>query len=303
MTVARDVLESLPQSLYRSLPWAAHTIDSCVKIVAEASRTNNPRRVRAWLDFERATPSGEEILGCLDNVLHQMTLPGEAFADRVRFANKIRQEAVDHLRSTGAMAAAQSTVDPQAAALADGLMAALRLHDADLAEHCEITAELATRLAVTLGLDAATVARVTLAARLHDIGKMRIARSITVKPMPLTAAERAEVQSYPKYGAETLAAMPALAHIAAIVRAQREWFDGHGYPAGTAQEEIPLESRIIAIADAVHTRTLARPYRKARSSNEAMDDVVAAAGTQFDPALVEAFAAMLNHRSRIARSA
>jgi HD-GYP domain-containing protein (c-di-GMP phosphodiesterase class II) len=201
------------------------------------------------------------------------------------------------------MASAQSAVDPQAAALADGLMAALRLHDADLAEHCEITAELATRLAVTLGLDAATVARVTLAARLHDIGKMRIARSITGKPMPLTAAERAEVQSYPKYGAETLAAMPALAHIAAIVRAQREWFDGHGYPAGTAREEIPLESRIIAIADAFHTMTLARPYRKARSSNEAMDDVVAAAGTQFDPALVEAFAAMLNHRSRIARSA
>ena len=231
MTVARDVLESLPQSLYRSLPWAAHTIDSCVKIVAEARRTNNPRRVRAWIDFERATPSGEEILACLDNVLHQMTLPGEAFADRVRFANKIRQEAVNYLRSEGAMASAQSTLDPQAAALADGLLAALRLHDPELADHSAITAELATRLAVSMGLDAATVARVTLAARLHDIGKMRIPRSITGKPMPLTAAERAEVQSYPKHGADTLAAMPTLAHIAAIVGAQREWFDGRGYPA------------------------------------------------------------------------
>src|SRR5476649_1124800 len=90
MTVSRDVLESLPQSLYRSLPWAAHTIDSCVKIVAEAQRTNNPRRVRAWIDFERATPGGEEILGCLDNVINEMTQPGESFADRVRFANKIR---------------------------------------------------------------------------------------------------------------------------------------------------------------------------------------------------------------------
>src|ERR1700744_721865 len=127
MSVARDVLESLPQSLYRSLPWAAHTIDSCVKIVAEAQRTNNPRRVRAWIDFERATPSGDEILGCLDNVLHEMTLPGDAFADRVKFANKLRQEALDYLRPSGAMASAQSTTDPQATAQADALVAAMRL--------------------------------------------------------------------------------------------------------------------------------------------------------------------------------
>jgi HD-GYP domain-containing protein (c-di-GMP phosphodiesterase class II) len=303
MTVAQDVLESLPQSLYRSLPWAAHTIDSCVKIVAEAQRTNNPRRVRAWIDFERATPGGEQILGCLDNVLHQMTVPGESFADRVRFANKLRQEALDYLRTSGAMASAKSTVDAQASAVADGLMAALRLHDPELAEHSEITAELATRLAVASGLDGAAVARVTLAARLHDLGKMRISRSIMNKPMALTAAEREEVQSYPAVGAETLATMPALAEIAPIVRAQREWFDGRGYPAGTAHEEIPVESRIVAIADAFHTITLARPYRKARTTNEAMEEVLAGSGTQFDPMLTSVFTAMLGYRSRVARSA
>jgi HD-GYP domain-containing protein (c-di-GMP phosphodiesterase class II) len=303
MTVALDALESLPQSLYRSLPWAAHTIDSCVKIVAEAQRTNNPRRVRAWIDFERGTPSGEEIVGCLDNVLHQMTMPGEAFADRVRFANKLRQEAVDYLRSSGAMAAAKTSVDPQAAALADGLMAALRLHDAELAEHSEVVAQLATRMAVSMGLDDATVARVTLTARLHDIGKMRISRSIMNKPMPLTSAEREEVQSYPAIGAETLGAMPALAEIAPLVRAQREWVDGRGYPDGTAHLEIPLESRIVAIADAFHTITLARPYRKARTTNEAIEEILAGSGTQFDPELATAFSTMIGHRSRVARSA
>jgi HD-GYP domain-containing protein (c-di-GMP phosphodiesterase class II) len=303
MTVARDVLESLPQSLYRSLPWAAHTIDSCVKIVAEAQRTNNPRRVRAWIDFERATPSGEEILGCLDNVLHQMTMPGESFPDRVRFANKLRQEALDYMRASGAMASAQSTVDPQTSALADGLMAAVRLHDADLADHSEITAQLATRLAVAMGLDDDTVARITLTARLHDIGKMRISRSIMNKPMPLTSTERDEVQSYPVIGADTLAAMPALAHIAPLVRAQREWFDGRGYPAGMVHDEIPLESRIVAIADAFHTITLARPYRKARTSNEAMGEILAGSGTQFDPVAVTAFTKMLGHRGHVARTA
>lgn len=303
MTVSRDVLESLPQSLYRALPWANHTIDSCVKIVAEAQRTNNPRRVRAWIDFERATPSGEEILGCLDSVIHEMTQPGEAFADRIKFANKLRQEALDYLRTSGAMASAQSTVDPHAAALADGLVAALRLHDPALADHSEITAQLATRLAVQMGLDGETVARVTLTGRLHDLGKMRISRSIMNKPLPLTAAERAEVESYPVIGAETLAAMPALAPIAPLVRAQREWFDGHGYPAGTAREEIPLESRIVALCDAFHTMTLGRPYRQAVSSNEAMAQIVAGSGTQFDPELVTAFTAMLGYRGRIAQSA
>lgn len=303
-TVSRDVLESLPQSLYRSLPWAAHTIDSCVKIVAEAQRTNNPRRVRAWIDFERATPSGQEILGCLDNVLHQMTLPGETFADRVKFANKLRQEAVDYLRTSGALASAQSTLDPQATAQADGLVAAMRLADPDLADHSEITAQLATRLAVAMSLDDATVARVTLTARLHDIGKMRISRSIMNKPLPLTAAEREEVQSYPTIGAETLAAMPALAEIAPLVRAQREWFDGRGYPAGTAHDEIPIESRIVALADAFHTMTLARPYRRTATSNEAMEQIIAGSGTQFDPALVTAFTAMLGgQRARVAQSA
>jgi HD-GYP domain-containing protein (c-di-GMP phosphodiesterase class II) len=303
MTVSRDVLESLPQSLYRSLPWAAHTIDSCVKIVAEAQRTNNPRRVRAWIDFERGMPSGQEILGTLDNVLHQMTLPGDAFADRVRFANKLRQEALDYLRTSGAMASAQSMPDPHASSLADGLVAALRLHDPALADHSEITAQFATRLAVNMGLDDHTVARVSLTARLHDLGKMRISRSIMNKPMPLTAAEREEVQSYPAVGADTLAAMPALAEITPLVRAQREWFDGRGYPDGTAHEEIPLESRIVAIADAFHTMTLARPYRKAYSTNEAMVQLLAGSGTQFDPGLVTAFTAMLGFRGRIAQSA
>ncbi len=304
MTISRDVLESLPQSLYSSLPWAAHTIDSCVKIVAEAQRTNNPRRVRAWIDFERATPSGAEIIGCLDNVLHQMVMPGEKFADRVKFANKLRQEAVDYVRTSGAMASAQSTLDPQATAQADGLVAAMRLADPELADHCEIVAQLATRLAVAMGLDTATVARVTLTARLHDVGKLRISRSIMNKPLPLTAAEREEVQSYPTVGAETLAAMPALAEIAPLVRAQREWFDGRGYPAGTAHEEIPLESRIVALADAFHTMTLARPYRRTATSNEAMEQIVAGSGTQFDPELVTAFTAMLGgHRARVAQSA
>ncbi len=302
-TLQRNVLESLPQSLYRSLPWPAHTIDACVKIVAEADRMNNPRRVRAWIETERAVPEGEQILGCLDAVLQHLTRPGVGFSDRIRFANKVRQDAVDYLRSTGMATSATASLDPSATVLADGLMSALRLHDPALADHGEATAEFTKRLAIAIGADAGTIARATLAARLHDIGKMRISRSILNKPMPLTAAEREEVRAYPATGAETLAALPPLAAIAPIVAAHRERVDGAGYPGGRTQDEIPLESRIVAIADAYHSMTLPRAYRNALSPGEALDELLKRRGQQFDAALVDAFVAMIGYRVRIARSA
>ena len=264
---------------------------------------NNPRRVRAWIDSEQATPGADEILGCLDGVLHEITRPGEGFAGRIRLANKIRQDAVDYLKASGAKHKASSSLDPNAAVLADGLVAALRLHDAALADHAEVTAEYAQRLALQVGADAETIARTTLAARLHDIGKMRISRSIFAKPMPLTAVERAEVCAYPTTGADTLAALPALAAIAPIVAAHRERVDGSGYPTAKSSHEIPLESRIVSIADAFHTMTLPRPYRNARTPNEALEELIAGADTQFDADLVTAFVTMLGYRARIARTA
>ena len=303
VTVSRDVLESLPQSLYRSLPWPAHTIDACVKIVAEAQRTNNPRRVRAWIDVERAVPDGTVILGCLDGVLHHLTRPGVGFSDRIRFSNKIRQDALDYLRATSSTAQAATSLDPNAVVLADALMAALRLHDPELADHGEATAEFAKRLALHIGADADTVVRTTLAARLHDIGKMRISRSILSKPMPLTAAERDEVLAYPATGARTLAELPALAAIAPIVASHRERADGSGYPDGRTMHDVPLESRIVAIADSFHTMTLPRAYRTARTPGEALDELLARSGKQFDSDLVNAFVTMIGYRVRIARSA
>jgi HD-GYP domain-containing protein (c-di-GMP phosphodiesterase class II) len=302
-TIQRDVLASLPQSLYRSLPWPAHTIDACLKIVAEADRMNNPRRVRAWIDVERAAPQSEEILGCLDVVLQHLTRPGVGFSDRIRFANKIRQDAVDYLRTSGALKGAEAALDPIATVLADGLMSALRLHDADLADHCEATAGFARRLAIHIGADDATVARTTLAARLHDIGKMRISRAILAKPMPLTGAERDAILAYPTTGARTLAELPALADIAPLVAAHRERVDGTGYPDGRALHDIPLESRIVSIADSFHAMTLPRAYRPARTVNEAFEELLKRSGSQFDADLVAAFIDVMGYRSRIARSA
>jgi HD-GYP domain-containing protein (c-di-GMP phosphodiesterase class II) len=300
---SRDVLESLPQTLYRSLPWPTQTIDACIKIVSEAQRMNNPRRVRAWIENERRAPEGQEILGCLDGVLRQMTRPGVGFSDRVRFANKIRQDAIDFMKQTGITASAASSLDPSVSAITDGFMAALRLHDPILADHAAVTADYAKRLAIEVGEHADTVARTVVAAQLHDIGKMRISRSILAKPLPLTAAEWHEVRAYPETGADVLRALPALADIAPIVASHRERVDGTGYPAGRQRHDLSIESRIVSIADAFDAMTVQRPYRKARTVNEALEELLVHAGTQFDGELVSAFVKMLGYRGRIARSA
>ncbi len=303
MNDARVVLTSLPQSVYQSLPWPAHTIDACVKIVSEARRTNNPRRVRAWIDAERSVPVANEILGCLDGVLQQMTRPGVGFSDAARFSDRVRHDAVDHLRTIGAYAASDEALDPNASVLADGLLAALRLHDPALADHAEATADFARRLAVHVNLDAKTVARTALAARLHDIGKMRISHTILNKPMPLTAAERDEVRTYPVAGAQVLSGLPALAPMAPLVAAHRECFDGSGYPEHRNGADIPVESRIVAIVDSFHTMTVPRAYRKMVSFNEALTALHDASGKQFDGELVAAFVDMIGFRARVARSA
>ena len=185
----------------------------------------------------------------------------------------------------------------------DGLLAALRLHDPDLAAHCDATAELANRLAVGAGLDQQTTFRATLGGRLHDIGKMRVSRAILAKPLPLTVAEYAEAKSYATASADALAALPLLSNIAPVVRAHREWVDGRGYPEALRCGEIPVESRVIAIADTFHTLTLARPYRKPLSPSEALAEVIAGRGTQFDAELVDVFASLVGYRARTARTA
>ena len=107
------------------------------------------------------------------------------------------------------------------------------------------------------------------------------------KPGRLTAAERKIVQTHPELGERIIAPIDRLQVVRPIVRHCHERWDGRGYPDGIAGEEIPLESRIIFVCDAYHAMTSDRPYRRRLSSREAVRRLGAAAGTQFDPSVVE----------------
>jgi HAMP domain-containing protein len=128
----------------------------------------------------------------------------------------------------------------------------------------------------------------SVAAILHDVGKIAIGNEILNKSGPLDSTEREEILTHPEVGALIVERMGKLERAAEIIRCAHEHFDGSGYPRGLHGEEIPLESRIILAVDAFDAMTMNRPYSSGRPQEEAMGELRAEAGRQFDPVVVEA---------------
>ncbi len=159
-------------------------------------------------------------------------------------------------------------------------------------------AELSAELAAEHGLDPEYVARIAVAARLHDIGKVGVPDPILLKPGHLTADEYEFVKAHTTLGAEILSgsASPAIQMGAELALSHHERWDGQGYPLGLTGEAIPLSGRIVAIADVYSTLVSERVYKRAWTPLEAVHFVVAGRGTQFDPVLVEAFVTVMLRR-------
>jgi two-component system, cell cycle response regulator len=135
------------------------------------------------------------------------------------------------------------------------------------------------------------------AAALHDIGKVAIPDAILHAPRALDNDEWQYMRQHTIIGERIINAAPALTRVAAIVRASHERWDGHGYPDALVGEAIPLGARIVAVADAFDAMTSPRPYSRPRAAEAALKELESCAGTQFDPAVVEAFAVAWRDRS------
>ena len=146
----------------------------------------------------------------------------------------------------------------------------------------------ATALLLHLGHD--EVEQVRHAAELHDVGKVAVPDAILAKPGPLTEQEWAFIRRHPIIGERIIGAAPALMRVARLVRNSHERWDGTGYPDGLAGAEIPLGARIVAVADAFEGMTSARPYSPSLPPEAALEELDRCSGTQFDPAVVAAFA-------------
>jgi len=176
-------------------------------------------------------------------------------------------------------------------AIVQTVMRLLEARDFITEGHADRLQEMLIRLARAAGLPESRMTDLRLLAQFHDIGKVGIPDRILLKPGSLEPDEVIEMRRHCEIGHRIAQSSPDLLPVADWVLKHQEWWNGEGYPLGLAGERIPIECRILSIADAYDAMTSDRPYRKAISHTAAIEELRRCAGTQFDPSLVELFIA------------
>ncbi len=169
------------------------------------------------------------------------------------------------------------------------LLAALEERDNYTSNHAQAVADLSVAVAHRMRLPVENVTDVEQAAFLHDIGKIGIPDPILNKQGPLDGTEWEAMKEHSEIGERIATSIKELAHLAPVIRATHERWDGKGYPDGLSGKQIPLVSRIIFVCDAFHAMISDRPYRQALDVRTALEELQTNAGLQFCPCTVEAF--------------
>lgn len=174
------------------------------------------------------------------------------------------------------------------------LAAAVEFRDDDTGNHTRRVAHVSALLAQAVGLDPTSVELIRRAAPLHDIGKVGIPDSILLKAGPLTAEEFEMMKTHTVIGSRMLSKgrSELVRYSQRIARSHHEWWDGSGYPDRVSGQSIPLEARIVAVADFLDALTHERPYRPARGIDETLEEIKRRAGTHFDPIVAKALLAI-----------
>ena len=204
-------------------------------------------------------------------------------SSEVRARNAELQSVNDMLRRTN------DRLEESHLSVIGALIGALEAKENARAQQAAQTMAHAVAVAERLGLSEEEVASVKLGALFHDIGTIGVPETVLRKPGALDEREWNEVKAHATIGANLLSNVPMLERVRPIVLSHHERYDGTGYPQGLREDQIPLAAQIISVADAYQAMLAERPYREAMTPKEAMRELRANAGTQFNPVVVEAF--------------
>jgi HD-GYP domain-containing protein (c-di-GMP phosphodiesterase class II) len=210
----------------------------------------------------------------------------------------LRQSLQEH---AGMVVGAQQAQQAGLLASIQALMGALEARDRYTRGHSERVRAWTIRISRQLGLSKLEIENISLAARLHDIGKVGIRDAILEKAGPLSAEEWQIMRSHPTVGIEILSPIQMLQSTLPIIRGHHERWDGKGYPDGLRGESIPLGSRVIAVADSYEALVTDRPYRKGFSRQKAREILQMGSGMQWEAGMVDALLFVQTHSRSISQ--
>ncbi len=278
-----------PKSLYR---YYDRTLSSDEPIVLDSRKLSLTPSEKTALFMEHVQSLcicplriGEEPIGIL--ILGERRRPNrEPFdADKLRLATAIADQASNAIQRAKLHEQLEESFVQTVIALANTIDA----RDSYTSDHSVRLAKLATATAGRLGCSQSEIQAIHWAMHLHDIGKIGTPDEVLQKPGRLTNEEWELIRMHPEIGANIIAPVKRLEDVAPLIRSHHEKYDGTGYPNRLSKDEIPLGARILTIVDSYGAITDNRVYRKARTHQEAVEEIKKHIGTQFDPKVAKAF--------------
>jgi putative two-component system response regulator len=248
----------------------------------------------AFFDAVRQRPEGVTIPfifltahGDRSEVMHGKTIGAEDYLVKPMSRSELLNAVQSRLARFRQLQLAQLEQSYQASltALANGI----EVRDSYTRGHVDRVTAYSLAIATRLGWQGKRLNDLRFGAILHDIGKIHVNENILRKASPLTQSERDEIKKHTVWGAEMVRDIPYLVPTIPVIRHHHERWDGHGYPDGLAGAAIPLDARIVAVADSLDAITTTRPYHHAWPLERAHQEILASSGTQFDPRVVSAF--------------
>jgi putative two-component system response regulator len=247
-----------------------------------------------FFDAVRQRPEGVTIPfifltahGDRSEVMHGKTVGAEDYLVKPMSRNELLSAVQSKLARFRQLQLAQlgQSYEASLTALANGI----EVRDSYTRGHVDRVTAYSLAIAARLGWQGKRLDDLRFGAILHDIGKIHVNENILRKAEPLTQGERDEIKKHPVWGAEMVKDIPYLAPTIPVIRHHHERWDGNGYPDGLAGSDIPLDARIVAVADTLDAITTTRPYHRAWPLEKAFQEIIASSSTQFDPRIVSAF--------------